>query len=83
MRAETKPEKERMMEHKVYVFATEAAAEAFKMTAYHLGYDETFAKEYKVKRIGSALVMTELAYLFVLNNTYATPASIVAKEETD
>jgi len=64
------------MEHKVYIFANEAAAEAFKMTAYHFGYDKG------IKRIGSALFIPEKAYQTVLDNTYATPAPVVATVES-
>ena len=60
------------MEEKVYVFGTEATAEAFKMTAYHFGWD--------VDRTGSALVMPEKAYQEVIDKTYAVPAAIVARE---
>lgn len=64
--------RERMMD-KVYVFGTEATAEAFKMTAYYFGYDG-------IVRIGSALVMSEDAYQVVMDNTYATAAAIVAEQ---
>jgi len=57
---------------KVYVFGTETAAEAFKMTAYHFGHE--------ARRVGSALVMDRKAYAEVIEKTYAIPASIVAKE---
>ena len=46
---------------KVYIFGTEAIAEAFKMTAYHFGHE--------AKRIGSALLMTEEAYETVIEKT--------------
>ena len=59
---------------KVYVFTNEATAEAFRMTAYHFGYDN-------VQRVGSALVMDPDAYSFVLANTYATEAAIVATQD--
>jgi len=58
---------------RVYIFGNEAAAEAFKMTAYHFGHES--------QRIGSALVMTTEAYRCVLDKTYAIPASIVAVKE--
>ena len=58
---------------KVYVFGTEATAEAFKLTAYHFGHE--------VRRVGSALVMEPAAYGEVLEKTYAIPAAIVAVPE--
>ena len=58
---------------KVYVFGTEATAEAFKMVVYHFSHE--------AKRIGSALVMTETTYAEVIEKTVAIPAAIVAKEE--
>ena len=68
------PNEESAEKVRVYVFGNEAAAEAFKMTSYHFGH--TY-----VRRIGSALVMTAEAYQFVIDNTYATPATIVAIKE--
>lgn len=58
---------------KIYVFGTEATAEAFKMTAYHFGYES--------QRTGSALVLDSKGYQFVLDNTYAVPAAITATQE--
>ena len=58
---------------KVYVFGNEATAEAFKLTAFHFGHE--------ARRVGSALVMEPEAYQFVLDNTYAVPAAIVATVE--
>ena len=55
---------------KVYIFADEATAEAFKMTAYHFGHEG--------RRIGSALVLSEEAYTEVLDKTYAIPAALIA-----
>ena len=60
-------------EIKVYVFGSVAAAEAFKLTAFYFGGD--------AKRIGSVLVMTTEAYQVVIDNTYATPATVIAVEE--
>ena len=58
---------------KVYIFGTEGTAEAFKMTAHHFGYEST--------KTGTALVMSAEGYQFVLDNTYAVPAAIVATRE--
>ena len=62
------------MNLKVYVFGTEATAEAFKMTAFHFGHEAT--------RTGSALVMSPEAYAEVIEKTYAIPAAIVATIES-
>jgi len=58
---------------RVYIFGNVATAEAFRMTAYHFGHES--------RRVGSALVMTAEAYQFVIDNTYAIPAAIVAVKE--
>jgi len=55
---------------KLYVFGTTGTAEAYQLTAHHFGYEST--------RTGSALVMDEAGYQFVLDQTYATPAALIA-----
>jgi len=59
---------------KVYVFGNVATAEAFKMTAYHFGYES--------ERVGSALIVSPEGYKEVLEKTYASSAAIVANIET-
>jgi len=60
---------------RIYVFNNEATAEAFKLTAYHFGYEAT--------RVGSAIVMDPAVYAEIREKTYATPATLVGEEVTD
>ena len=56
--------------NKVYIFGDIETAKVYQLTAHHFGHEST--------RTGSALVMDEAGYQFVLDNTYATPAAMVA-----
>ena len=60
---------------KVYVFGDIETAKVYQLTAHHFGHEST--------RTGSALVMDEAGYQFVLDNTYATPAAMVASRCAD
>jgi len=57
---------------RIYIFNNEATAEAFKLTAYHFGYEAT--------RVGSAVVMAPEVYADIREKTYATPATLIAQE---
>ena len=55
---------------KLYIFGDIETARAYQLTAHHFGHEST--------RTGSALVMDEAGYQFVLDNTCAIPAALEA-----